>query len=708
MSAELARVAVTGVGIVSALGGDAATSVRKLLLGVRGTTGVELFGVEGHRCRIAAQVVDLDSSCFGSRCEAMAVRAAREALEGAGVCGAAEIGVAVGLTTGGMPEAEAVLAGGARLDHETQRRLVAYPLSRVTAAVRKLTSGASPCATLSSACSSSAAAIALGARWIVSGTAPFALVGGAEALCRLTFAGFDALGAMDEQPCRAFDSARSGLTLGEGAGFLLLEAADSAARRGACILGFLDGWALGAEAFHVTQPEPSGELARALMVRALDHACMEPAELDLVNAHGTATRQNDLVEGAALRAALGAETSRVFVTSSKPQIGHTLGACGALEAGLSLLCMQAGVLPPAVGLETPDPEIPLRFCAAESTETPIRSVLSTSLGFGGAGAALVFRAADSSSPPAVSTPRRRAYLRAVTSLTALGVLHDGEHDAPCSDATERRIALDPARCRRFDEASSKVSFAVERLLARTSALPRDTGLVCANAYGNVSRSVAFLRRLFERGRRAVRPADFPHLVPGALAGNASIYNGLCGPVLGCADRSAGAELALEIAATLVQGGDAEQIIAGAVETGDSIVDEALPPALGDASDSGSRDVAGFGLVVSEPVGALAEIADTFCALSGESLLLPAPSAPARARVYSALDSAALARACASTGWEGIARIGMPKLVRGDAASAYLMCLAASHLFAEQVDEALLVSVGDDVTRCCRLTRVGLR
>ncbi len=708
MSAEPARVAVTGVGIVSAIGSDAAASMQTLLSGARGISRVELFSVEGHRCRIAAQVHGVETTGFGSRCEAMAVRAAREALNGAKLDGTVDIGVAVGLTTGGMPEAEALLAGGARLDRETQRRLVAYPLSRVTAQVRKLVSGTSRCATLSSACSSSAAAIALGARWIASGHTPYALVGGAEALCRLTFAGFDALGAMDEQPCRAFDSARAGLTLGEGAGFLVLEGADTAVRRGASILGFLDGWALGAEAFHVTQPEPSGELARALVARALDHAGMDPAELDLVNAHGTATRQNDLVEGSALRAALGAETSRVYVTSSKPQIGHTLGACGALEAGLSLLCMRAGVLPPAVGLESPDPEIPLRFCPAESTEMPIRSVLSTSLGFGGAGAALVFRAADSSQSARVSSPRRRAYLRAVTSLTALGVLHDDEHTGPSSDATQRTVALDPSRCRRFDEASSQVSFAVERLLERTSASPQDTGLVCANAYGNVSRSVAFLRRLFERGRRAVPPADFPHLVPGALAGNASIYNGLRGPVLGCADRGAGAELALQIAVAMVEGGDAKQVIAGAVEAGDSIVEKALLPALGDNSGSGGRDVAGFCLIGAEPSGALAEIADTLCVGSGEALPLAAPNAPERARVYSSLAPAALARACASTGWQDVARIGTPKLVRGDAASAYLMCLAASQLFAQQVDEALLVSVGDDVTRCCRLIRVGQR
>ncbi len=694
---------MTGVGIVSALGSNATTSFANLLSGVRGVSSVELFAVEGHRCRIAAQVDGLDLSGYASRCEAMAMQAAREALAHAGLERPEAAAVVLGTTTGGMPEAETLLGDPAWLAQgsaDVRGRLASYPLSRVTARLVELVASSPARATLSSACSSGAAALALGASWVARRKVPLSLVGGADALCRLTFAGFDALGALDPEPSRPFDAARAGLNLGEGAAFLVLEDAEHAARRSARILAYLDGWALGAEAFHITQPEPSGETAASLISQALAYAALLPDDVDFVNAHGTGTRHNDLAEGLALRQALGVGCGRIHVPSSKPQVGHTLGASGALEAAFTVMCIAAETLPPLVGLQHPDPEIPLRFCPAKSASMPIRSAISTSFGFGGAGAVLAFR------EPAAPAPRLRSAQRRVYVQGFVGVAGTTAAEAELS-AGRSGAQVDPARSRRFDEASAQVALAAAELLDSAGAVPGQTGLVCANAYGNVQRSVAFLGRLFERGRKGVPPAEFPHLVPGALAGNASIYNGLRGPVLGCCDLSAGGDLALDVAAVCVAAGTATRMIAGAVEVHDPIVLGTLAPVVGSVSPPTGSQVGGFVLLGSDETDAWAEIGRTLCAAPGHALSLPTCADPRRAAVFSTAEPGTLSAALAGTSWQSVAQRSAPPELIGEAGSAHWIGVAATALRAGDLDEALVVSGGDAAVRATHLLRVSV-
>ncbi|MEZ4224083.1 MAG: beta-ketoacyl-[acyl-carrier-protein] synthase family protein [Polyangiaceae bacterium] len=695
MSPGATRVAVTGVGIVTALGSDASSCLRALLAGQRGIRQIRAFDVTGHRCRIGAEVDTFAHADADSRCQALARQAAREALATAGVDASMPMGVALGVTTGSMPEAEALLAARPNLDEDTRRRLISFPLSHVTAGVTDAPVGPGPRATIASACSSSAASLALGANWVATGEAERVLAGGADVLCRLTFAGFDALGALDPSPARAFDVSRAGLNLGEGAAFLVLESEAVARERGAPILGFLAGWALGAEAFHVTQPDPTATSAAHIVEQALERARIAPRDLDLVNAHGTATVHNDLAEGVALQRALGAEARRVPVTSSKPQVGHTLGACGAIEAALTLLCMQAGQLPPCVGLTEPDPAIPLTFCGPSSRPQRIRAALSTSFGFGGAGAALVFTA-PGDTPLAVGRVRRRVFVHAAASVLADGLRVNEEH-ALLNAAVRPAPDLPAGRSRRFDSASRLTAGAVQAL-RQARETPPPLGLICANAYGTVSRSVTFLQRLFERGRRAVPPAEFPQLVPGAMVGNASIYNALHGPALSCSDRAAGAEQALSLALSWIAGGNVDWLCAGAVEGFDAFL--GAEPSSGSAAPG---TAAALLLLGSESTQAIAELTAALCGAVGSALPLPHPAAPARARVFSEVAEAHLVAALGSA-WSEVPRVRCPVQVSPEGVSAVLTCMAAGIIARGDIDEALIVAEGERVMRVTHLQR----
>jgi 3-oxoacyl-[acyl-carrier-protein] synthase II len=248
-----------------------------------------------------------------------------------------------------------------------------------------------PRTTIMTACSSSATAIGRAADLVRLGRVAVALAGGAEGLCRLTYAGFNALRAVSPEPCRPFDAERKGLSLGEGAAVLVLEEEMHARARGAEVLGFLAGWGMTADAHHMTAPHPEGDGAARAMLAALADAELAPEAIDYVNAHGTATPHNDAAEVLALRRVFGERAARLPVSSTKSMVGHTLGAAGAVEAVASLCALRGGYVPPTMGLERPDPAFgALDFVPGAAREARVGAVLSSSFAFGGNNTVLVF------------------------------------------------------------------------------------------------------------------------------------------------------------------------------------------------------------------------------------------------------------------------------------------------------------------------------
>jgi 3-oxoacyl-[acyl-carrier-protein] synthase II len=308
------RIAITGLGAVTALGNGAAALDRGLRAARSGNTESTLFDLQGMRARIGGQAPEPDDALVAGLCSAPAsrpdrfgLRAAAEAIAHAGI-GPDELAGAAcvfGTGTGGLALTERVVVERRAGGHPPSSLLVAHQACSVTDLVARRFAVGGPRTTIMTACSSSATAIGYAADLIRLGRAAVAIAGGAEGLCRLTWAGFGALRATSPEPCRPFDRDRKGLNLGEGAAVMVLESEEHARRRGASILGWFAGYGVTADAHHMTAPHPEGDGAARAMIAALADAGLPAGAVDYVNAHGTATPQNDAAEALALRRVFG-------------------------------------------------------------------------------------------------------------------------------------------------------------------------------------------------------------------------------------------------------------------------------------------------------------------------------------------------------------------------------------------------------------------
>jgi 3-oxoacyl-[acyl-carrier-protein] synthase-1 len=307
--------------------------------------------------------------------------------------GAGRVGLFVGTSTSGILQTE--LAYRAR---DAQGALPAgfdyagsHSVASLAGFLRERLGLRGPVSVTSSACSSSAKVFAAAQRMIAVGLVDCAVVGGVDSLCLTTMYGFNSLELLSPEPCRPFDAARSGLSLGEAAAFVLLEACPAqAADDDVLLLGAGES----SDAHHMSSPRPDGLGARRAMQAALDQAGLRPEQIDYINLHGTATPSNDAAEGGAVSALFGASTP---CSSTKGATGHTLGAAGGVEAVLSLLALRDGLIPGSPGTAALDPAIAGADALAYRTTpraAPIRRVLSNSFGFGGTNCSLVLGRAD--------------------------------------------------------------------------------------------------------------------------------------------------------------------------------------------------------------------------------------------------------------------------------------------------------------------------
>ncbi len=393
------RILITGVGLITALGRDAEACWSAIVRGACGVGPVDLFDVTPFAGQVGAQIrFELPEAPLPradrrrlSRCDVIGLAAAGEALRGAGFTkGDARFGLAVGAGAGGMFNAEKYHQRFVTEGPDTRaplRDLSSFLPDATAEWVARAFGIGGPRVTVATACSSSATAIGIGADWIRAGKADRVLCGGADALSQVTWGGFNALRAVDPGPCRPFDRARAGISLGEGAGFVVLEREDLAKGRPLAVFG---GYGVTSDAFHMTNPHLEGSRAGEAIRAALAEAGVNPAEVDYVNAHGTGTPANDAAESKAIRVALG-ETTRACVSSTKSQVGHTLGAAGGVEAAVTVLAIDRGVAPPNVTTRDLDPAcLPIDVVLGQGRPLAIRHAVSNSFAFGGNNCSLVF------------------------------------------------------------------------------------------------------------------------------------------------------------------------------------------------------------------------------------------------------------------------------------------------------------------------------
>ena len=398
------KVAVVGIGVVSALGMDAREFWEGLVSGRCGIGAVDLFDTSAYRTSIGAQVKGLDPAThFGkkalkrmSRCDQIGLVAAREAVKDSGLyLGRVDldrVGVLLGGGAGGMLSGEAY-----RRDlHEKTKsprpsRLIPFSPSVTTDHVAIEFGFTGPRATVVTACSSSSTSIGYAADWIKTGEADIVITGGSDAMCELTYSGFNSLRAVDERPCRPFDRERKGLSLGEGAGILVLEDMASAIARGAKIYAELAGYGIAGDAYHMTAPEADGGGAARTMAEALRDAGATTADVDYINAHGTATKFNDAAETAAIKSVFGERAYGIPVSSIKSMVGHCLGSAGGIEAAATALAVYHGLIPPTIHFDNADPACDLDYTPNTARKADIRLALSNSLAFGGNNTSVAFR-----------------------------------------------------------------------------------------------------------------------------------------------------------------------------------------------------------------------------------------------------------------------------------------------------------------------------
>ncbi|HAR97603.1 MAG TPA: beta-ketoacyl-[acyl-carrier-protein] synthase family protein [Syntrophus sp. (in: bacteria)] len=400
------RVVITGMGAVNAIAGDPRRFAAALKAGTCGIGPVNRFDTTAFRTHNGAEIRDFHPRALlppefslkrASRADAFALVAAFQALSQAGLYPVPEslrerTGTVIGGGAGGLPEAEAFFQDYLRRGGGRGRfsRLATVACAAHANAIATQFGLYGPKATIMTACSSGATAIGLGRDLIRTGAAEAMIVGGAEPLCRVTFASFNALQAVDPTYCRPFSGNRAGLTLGEGAGILILESLAGARARGAAILGEVLGYGVTCDSHHMTAPDTGASGAVRAIRAALADAGIPPDAVDYINAHGTATPPNDLMETRAIKAVFGPRAGRIPVSSTKSMHGHTLGASGALEAVVSVLAITEGFIPPTIHCETPDPECDLDYVTTGARPGAPGIVLSNSFAFGGNNTAVIF------------------------------------------------------------------------------------------------------------------------------------------------------------------------------------------------------------------------------------------------------------------------------------------------------------------------------
>lgn len=402
----MARVAITGIGLVTGLGVTREETWQGLIAGRCGVRAVTALDTEGYRSRVASEVcLDRVAASFTplerrrwARGDQIGVAAATEALDDSGLLDGRiardRVGVLLGAGTADLIRNETYQQTATFRGIEHARPSDAWNHFSSTPvdilASRFNLGGLRSCVV--AACSSSTIAIGQAADAIRMGRLDAALAGGTDALARLTFSGFNALKLMDPEPCRPFSRDRAGMNIGEGAAVLVLENMDHASRRGAPIYAELAGSSFACEAFHPTAPEPDGTPVAAVVQEALRDARIDASAVEHLNAHGTATPQNDRAETRGYRAFFGDRVNEIPITSVKSMIGHCLGAAGGIETAILALTVARGIIPPTIHLNDVDPECPGDIVANDAREQRIRCGVSVSLGFGGNDSAIVVTA----------------------------------------------------------------------------------------------------------------------------------------------------------------------------------------------------------------------------------------------------------------------------------------------------------------------------
>jgi 3-oxoacyl-[acyl-carrier-protein] synthase II len=406
------RVVITGAGAVTPIGNDVATMWESIKAGRSGITTITRFDVSDLGTKFGGLVEGFDAAeRLGRKQSRRMDRVTHLALEAcyqtiassrllATPVNRDRVGVVIGSSVGGI---ETVLQEQEVLGRRGPNRVNPFFIPMMLVDTPSAQAGIEfgfrgPNMAVVTACATGTNAIGESFEMVARGAADAIMAGGSDAaVVPLTIAGFNVMGALsthNQDPagaCRPFDIDRDGFVVSEGAVVMMLEELEHAKARGATIYAEILGYGTSVDAHHMAAPLPTGESAALTVQRALDRAGMDPTEVDYINAHGTATRLNDVTETTAIKRVFGDHAYKLAVSSTKSMTGHLLGGAGALEALICVKALQDGIIPPTINLKNPDPECDLDYVPNQARPADINVVTSNSFGFGGHNATLVLR-----------------------------------------------------------------------------------------------------------------------------------------------------------------------------------------------------------------------------------------------------------------------------------------------------------------------------
>lgn len=557
------RVVVTGMGVISPQGATLAEywdGVRNGRVAIR---EVKHLSMDGFRTKIAGEVqVEatpeheyLTPDGFHDRAIDFTMRAAEEAMRNSGV-GAGAIsperwGVVIGTCNAGLLAGEEWWVRRARGETVDPKLVLLVPPQAIAEALSGAFDLKGPVLSVDTACAASANAIGYASALIRDGQADAVLTGGADALSDILVAGFNSLESLSPEPARPYSIDRTGLSLGEGSGMLVLMDEAVAREHQVPILAELIGYGLSADGYHPTAPQPEGKGASRAIQTALRQAGVTPLEVGYVNSHGTGTAKNDPAETKATKVGLGVEAAyKTAVSSTKSMIGHLLGGAGAVEAIVTVKALEEQVLPPTASFTAPDPECDLDYVPNHPREAKIEVALSNNFAFGGANASVLFARAGArpEAPPRPATDR--VVVTGLSALTPagtdLGALWDAyEHGRDCTSAEDGgqlgRVALTASDFLAAKERKRVDRLGVFAIISARQAL-KDAGIelddeqqrnrvgtILGTGVGPMESMVEFARPVIDEGASGANPALFPNTVYNAAAGQVAIKVGTTGP-----------------------------------------------------------------------------------------------------------------------------------------------------------------------------------
>jgi 3-oxoacyl-(acyl-carrier-protein) synthase len=522
---------ITGLGLVAAPGYGVDAIWNFIRAGASGLKPLTLFSSPRYGQVLAGEAArdlrSLGAPSRGSRSDQLGWLAARESIASARIdfknC-AERSGVVLGCSVGGSHGSEQFLTTLIKRGKMRARPARFHECVSVVDLIADDFGLLGPSAAVATACSSGALAIAVAGEMIQSGEADVMLAGGADSLARMTWGGFHSLLLVDAAGCRPFDAHRAGMSLGEGAGVLVIEAEEFARRRGARILARLSGWGASCDAHHVTAPHPEGAGAAAAMQAALRRASLASSAIHYVNAHGTGTRDNDLAESKALKTVFGQSVPPV--SSTKQFFGHALAASGAMEAVVCVEALRRQEIPANPGFTTFDPAIGFEP-VTQLRPAPLTHVMSNSFGFGGNNATLIFSHPET---PALTRAARRGPI-VVTGLGVVGPgavslreieppLPPGKVKAHSCGALAEAALLTANQRRRLCRMAQMALIAARR--SHSPDPSQRLAVMMATGLGCLEEGAVFIENMIDKDERAPMPSRFPGSVHNAPAAQIAI------------------------------------------------------------------------------------------------------------------------------------------------------------------------------------------